>query len=141
MLYDNALLTRLYLHGWLVTGEPRFRQVLDETVAYVQRDLRQPEGGFSSAEDADSEGVEGRFYVWTDDEVRAVLGEQATSALDWYGFSRAGTSRGHHPEPAGPSRCTRATSRGRAARRTLFEHRAETSGRGSTTRSSPSGTP
>jgi len=89
MLYDNALLVRLYLHGWLVTGEARFRQVVEETVEYVLRDLRLPGGGVASAEDADSEGEEGRFYVWTEDEVRAVLGGQADAALEWYGFRAA----------------------------------------------------
>jgi uncharacterized protein YyaL (SSP411 family) len=90
MLYDNALLIRLYLHGWLLTGADRFRQVLRETIEYVQRDLRQPGGGVASAEDADSEGVEGRFYVWTEEEVRAVLGPEADAALAWYGFRAGG---------------------------------------------------
>jgi uncharacterized protein len=90
MLYDNALLIRLYLHGWQLTGEDRFRQVLSETVEYVLRDLRQPGGGTSSAEDADSEGVEGKFYVWTDTQVREVLGEQADIARRWYGFRPGG---------------------------------------------------
>ena len=90
MLYDNALLIRLYLHGWLLTGEDRFRQTLAETVAYVRRDLRQAGGGTSSAEDADSEGVEGKFYVWTEAEVREVLGDDAEIALAWYGFRPGG---------------------------------------------------
>ena len=90
MLYDNALLIRLYLHGWQLTGEPRFLQVLSETVTYVLRDLRQPGGGTSSAEDADSEGVEGKFYVWTDTQVREVLGEEADTARHWYGFRPGG---------------------------------------------------
>jgi uncharacterized protein YyaL (SSP411 family) len=90
MLYDNALLIRLYLHGWQLTGEERYRQVLAETIGYVLRDLRQPGGGTSSAEDADSEGVEGRFYVWTDDQVRAVLGDVADAARRWYGFRPGG---------------------------------------------------
>jgi uncharacterized protein len=90
MLYDNALLIRLYLHGWLLTGEARFRQVLTETIDYVRRDLRQPGGGTSSAEDADSEGEEGRFYVWSDTQVREVLGEGADVARHWYGFRPGG---------------------------------------------------
>src|SRR5690606_19246672 len=77
MLYDQALLTRLYLHGWQVTGHERYRQVLEETIGYVLRDLRHPDGGFFSAEDADSEGVEGKFYVWTPDEVAAALADDA----------------------------------------------------------------
>ena len=90
MLYDNALLIRLYLHGWQLTGAERFRQVLTETIDYVLRDLRQPGGGTSSAEDADSEGVEGKFYVWSDAEVREVLGADADAALHWYGFRPGG---------------------------------------------------
>ncbi len=90
MLYDNALLIRLYLHGWQLTGEERFRQVLTETITYVLRDLRQPGGGVASAEDADSEGEEGKFYVWTDTDVRAVLGEDADPARHWYGFRPGG---------------------------------------------------
>ncbi len=90
MLYDNALLIRLYLHGWQLTGEDRFRQTLTETIDYVLRDLRQPGGGTSSAEDADSEGEEGKFYVWTDTQVREVLGEDADVARHWYGFRPGG---------------------------------------------------
>ncbi len=70
MLYDQALLVRVYLHAWQVTGEATYRQVLDETVDYVLRELRNDRGGLFSAEDADSEGVEGKFYVWSIDEVR-----------------------------------------------------------------------
>jgi hypothetical protein len=90
MLYDNALLIRLYTHGWLLTGEARYRQVLAETIDYVLRDLRQPGGGTSSAEDADSEGEEGRFYVWSDTQVREVLGAGADAARHWYGFRPGG---------------------------------------------------
>ncbi len=75
MLYDNALLARAYLHGFQVSGEPFFARVCTETLDWALRDLRQEEGGFASALDADSEGEEGRFYVWTPDEVRAALGD------------------------------------------------------------------
>ncbi|MFZ6002308.1 MAG: thioredoxin domain-containing protein [Actinomycetota bacterium] len=90
MLYDNALLMRLYLHGWQITGAERFRQVLSETIAYVLRDLRLPGGGVASAEDADSEGEEGKFYVWSDDDLVAALGDAAQVARDWYGFRPQG---------------------------------------------------
>jgi len=76
MLYDNALLARAYLHGWLVSGgDPLLRQVCTETLDWALRELRGPEGGFASALDADSEGVEGKFYVWTPDELRSALGD------------------------------------------------------------------
>jgi uncharacterized protein YyaL (SSP411 family) len=95
MLYDQALLARVYLHAWLQLGEERWRQVLEETITYVLRDLRQPEGGFSSAEDADSEGEEGRFYVWRIEDIEAVLGsELAPTAIEWYGVTKAGNFEG-----------------------------------------------
>src|SRR5579875_298235 len=85
MLYDNALLARVYLHGWLATREPRFREVCVETLNWALRELGGSEGGFCAALDADSEGVEGRFYVWTEDEiVRAVGPELADQALAHY---------------------------------------------------------
>jgi uncharacterized protein YyaL (SSP411 family) len=74
MLYDNALLASAYLHGWVVTGEERYRRVVCETLDYLVRDMRLLEGGFASAEDADTDGVEGLTYTWTPDEVAAVLG-------------------------------------------------------------------
>ena len=68
MLYDNALLVPAYLHAWVVTGEERYRQVVEETVEYMLRDLALPEGGFASSQDADTDGVEGLTYTWTEDE-------------------------------------------------------------------------
>jgi uncharacterized protein YyaL (SSP411 family) len=68
MLYDNALLVPVYLHGWLLTGNDRYREIAEETLDYMLRDLRLPEGGFASAEDADTDGVEGLTYTWTKDD-------------------------------------------------------------------------
>src|SRR5437899_2579888 len=64
MLYDNALLVPAYLHGWLVTGEARYRGVVEQTVEYALRDLRLRDGGFASSQDADTDGVEGLTYTW-----------------------------------------------------------------------------
>jgi uncharacterized protein YyaL (SSP411 family) len=75
MLYDNGPLLALYSDAWLVTGEPRFSQVVSETAAWVMREMQSPDGGYYSSLDADSEHVEGKFYVWTPDEVRALLTE------------------------------------------------------------------
>lgn len=98
MLYDNALLARTYLHGWRVLGHQRWLQVATETIDYVLADLRHPDGGFFSAEDADSEGAEGTFYVWSEDEIREVcegLGQGVTeSAIEWYGVTGQGNFEG-----------------------------------------------
>jgi len=128
MLYDQALLVRVYLHAWLVTGEPRFRQVVDETLRYVLRDLRHPAGGFYAAEDADSEGVEGKFYVWALDDLREVCGADADAAVDWYGVSSRGNWEGTNilerhvrgdllrPEPVERARMALFTARGQRVR-------------------------
>jgi uncharacterized protein len=92
MLYDNALLARAYLHGWQVSGEQRFAEVCAETLDWALRELGGPEGGFCSALDADSDGVEGKFYVWTVEELRAALEdpELAESAIAHFGATERG---------------------------------------------------
>ena len=111
MLYDNALLARAYLHGWLVSGDAVLRRTCEETLDWALRELRAPDGGFFSALDADSEGEEGRFYVWTTRELVSALGPDADAALAWFGATDAGNvpdgppganvleSRGPEPEP------------------------------------------
>ncbi|MHB8505972.1 MAG: thioredoxin domain-containing protein, partial [Acidimicrobiales bacterium] len=94
MLYDNALLARLYARAWAATGEAHYRQVVEETVAYLLRPpIRLPDGGLSSAEDADSEGEEGRFYVWSYEELVEVGGEPAAV---WYGATPGGNWEGRN---------------------------------------------
>jgi uncharacterized protein YyaL (SSP411 family) len=83
MLYDNALLATCYLEGFLATGRAEYAQVVGETLEYILRDMTDPAGGFYSAEDADSEGEEGKFYVWTPDEIAAVLGADASSSFNY----------------------------------------------------------
>jgi len=95
MLYDQALVGRAYLHAWQITGDQRWRQVLDEIVAYVLRDLRLPGGGIASAEDADSEGEEGLFYTWLQSDIEATLGpDLAPAALAWWGVQAEGNFEG-----------------------------------------------
>ena len=94
MLTDQALLAAEYLHTWKVTGDETYLQVLSETIDYVRRDLRHPDGGFFSSEDADSEGVEGRFYVWSEAEVRTLLGAAAEEAIAWWGITPGGNFEG-----------------------------------------------
>ncbi|MCC6436725.1 MAG: thioredoxin domain-containing protein [Acidimicrobiales bacterium] len=96
MLYDNALLVRAYLHGWQCFAEPRYRQVVEDTVGYVLRDLARPGGGWAGAEDADSEGVEGKFYVWSPAELRSALGddELAAEVASFYDVTDEGNFEG-----------------------------------------------
>ena len=91
MLYDNGLLARAYLHGWQRFGHDRYRRVVEETLDWMLREMRGPEGGFYSALDADSEGEEGKFYVWTPSEVQAVLGDpDGATACRAYGVTDRG---------------------------------------------------
>ncbi|MFI6176588.1 thioredoxin domain-containing protein [Nonomuraea sp. NPDC051191] len=96
MLYDNALLLRVYTHWWKAGGGDLARRVALETAGWMLRELRTPEGGFASALDADSEGVEGKFYVWTPEELREVLGDDdgrwAAALFDVTGTFEHGTS-------------------------------------------------
>jgi uncharacterized protein YyaL (SSP411 family) len=87
MLYDNALLARAYLHGWQALGHERYRRVCEETLDWALREMRGPEGGFYSALDADSEGEEGRFYVWALDEISEVLVSETTGDANCIKFS------------------------------------------------------
>jgi uncharacterized protein YyaL (SSP411 family) len=86
MLYDNAQLASLYLHGWLAFGDIEYRRVAEETLDYVLREMTDPSGGFYSAQDADSEGHEGKFFVWSAEEIRAALPPaDAETALAYWG--------------------------------------------------------
>src|SRR5207244_11876118 len=73
MLYDNAQLLRLYAETWQCGRHPTLARVIEETVGYLEREMRAPEGGFYTAQDADSEGVEGKYFVWTPEELDALL--------------------------------------------------------------------
>jgi uncharacterized protein YyaL (SSP411 family) len=95
MLYDNALLSRAYLHAWQATGDDGHRTVVEETLAWVEREMTSPEGGFFSALDADSEGEEGKFYVWTPAEIDELLGpEDGPLFRRYYDVSEAGNWEG-----------------------------------------------
>jgi len=96
MLYDNALLARAYLHGWQALGHDRYRRVCTETLDWALREMRGPEGGFYSALDADSEGEEGRFYVWSVAEMSELLGERAEQVIAYYGVTEAGNFEGRN---------------------------------------------
>lgn len=94
MLYDNAQLARAYLHAWQITKEPHFKQVVVETLDFVALEMTHPAGGFYSSLDADSEGEEGKFYVWTLDEIREVLKEETEFFEAAYGISPRGNWEG-----------------------------------------------
>jgi uncharacterized protein YyaL (SSP411 family) len=135
MLYDNALLARAYLHGWQALGHQRYRRVCEETLDWMLREMRGPEGGFYSALDADSEGEEGRFYVWTPAQIREAIAnspncinlstQQIDNLMQFWGVSEGGNFEGANilhlaggvdaDEPEGLA----------AARQALYEARAE----------------
>ena len=102
MLYDNAQLARVYLHAFQITGDPFFERIARETLAYLEREMLDPEGGFYAAQDADSEGIEGKFFVWTAAELDRHLGADAALFKAWFGVTEAGNFHDpHHPELSG----------------------------------------
>ena len=94
MLYDNAQLVRAYLHAWQITGDPFYRRITEETLDFVARELTHPEGSFFSSLDADSEGEEGKFYVWTLDEIQSTLNADSDFFIAAYGISAKGNWEG-----------------------------------------------
>ena len=122
MLYDNALLARAYLHGWQASGDELLRRVCEETLEWMLAELRGPEGGFMSALDADSEGEEGLFYVWTPDQLRDALGpEDAETAAAYFGVHPGGNFEGRTILTRGDAEPEDLA----AIRRRLYEARAE----------------
>ena len=110
MLYDNALLARDYLHGWLRSGDAVLRRTCEETLDFILAELQAPDGGFCASLDADSEGVEGRFYVWKLGELEEELGELTKVAVAYFGATERGNFEGSNvleargPEPSAKQR-------------------------------------
>ena len=130
MLYDNALLARAYLHGWQALGHDRWRDVCERALDWALREMRGPEGGFYSALDADSEGVEGRFYVWKQAELEealaaAGLGDEAEPVLAYWGVSEAGNFEGANILHVPLGAAARAPDGLDRARQALYEVRAK----------------
>jgi hypothetical protein len=97
MLYDNALLSLAYVEAYQATGEPFYREVVEETLGYVLREMTSPEGPFYSTQDADSEGVEGKFYVWSAREIEDILGKEAAEVFGYvYGVTPEGNWEDHN---------------------------------------------
>ncbi|HET7510731.1 MAG TPA: thioredoxin domain-containing protein, partial [Solirubrobacterales bacterium] len=136
MLYDNALLARAYLHGWQRLGHQRYRRICEETLDWMLREMRGPEGGFYSALDADSEGEEGKFYVWTPTQLREALANNPNcikfpaswtgNLMQFWGVTEEGSFEGANvlhlaggaeaPEPEGLAEARRALLEARAQR-------------------------
>ncbi|MGI9020759.1 MAG: thioredoxin domain-containing protein [Solirubrobacterales bacterium] len=130
MLYDNALLARAYLHGYQALGQDRWRTTCERTLDWALREMRGPEGGFYSALDADSEGEEGRFYVWSRSELLAALADaglegEAEAILGHWGVSEAGNFEGSNilHLPGGPG--VQAPAQLEQARAALYERRSK----------------
>jgi uncharacterized protein len=96
MLYDNSLLAAAYVEAYQVTGEPFFRQIVEETLAYTLREMTSPLGPFYSTQDADSEGVEGKFFVWSQGEIERILGPDAELFCSIYDVTAEGNWEGHN---------------------------------------------
>lgn len=90
MLYDNAQLVSLYTHAWQLTKNPLYKNIVYETLDFIEREMTSAEGGFYSSLDADSEGEEGKFYVWTKDEVESILGKESPLFLDYFDLTKNG---------------------------------------------------
>jgi uncharacterized protein YyaL (SSP411 family) len=126
MLYDNALLARAYVHGWQTLGHQRYRRIAEETLDWMLREMRGPEGGFYSALDADSEGEEGRFYVWAPAQIEEVLGaEKAQPLIDFYGVSERGNFEGANILHLAGGAAAAAPAGLDEARQALYEARAK----------------
>lgn len=129
MLYDQALLAKVYLHAWLVTGHDRHRQVVQEIVDYLIRDMRDKAGGFYSAEDADSldaagHSEEGAFYTWTPSEIADVLGSDAIEACTWWNITDSGNFEGRNIPHRIPQRgAIQRPENIERLRQQLFDHR------------------
>ena len=134
MLYDNALLARLGVHLWQATGDDETRRVTEETIDWAIREMMSPGGGFYSSLDADSEGEEGKFYVWTAAELEDVAGEDASLVARYWGVSPAGNFEGHNilhvpNEPSAVAaregvELSRLEQAARRARSSLYDRRA-----------------
>ena len=102
MLYDNAQLVRVYLHAFQLFGDPAHERLARETLAYLEREMLGEEGGFYSAQDADSEGIEGKFFLWTVEQLAGLLGDEAGAFNQIFGVTPEGNFYDpHNPELAG----------------------------------------
>ena len=134
MLYDNAALARVYLHAFQLFGDPAHERVVRETLTYLEREMLHEEGGFYSAQDADSEGIEGKFFLWTTAQIEGLLGDDADAFNQLFGVTPEGNFYDpHNPELIGRNVLSRRTDPAPGAvsaeriegwRRTLFEARA-----------------